>query len=312
MRIFLALGCLVATISISAYEFKDSMHLLKEAYSVASFELGETLKDKSRYSFSEGRMTLNESEGNHLVKYKFRFYLPKNLKKTNLIVLTPNIEGLTVLERRLAHRLANEGYPVLVPFDRGEKLTFDQETAQKMERIVRRAMAGTFHLIEKIESSFPEINTEEMGLIGASLGGIRSSILFGLDPRFKAAFLSVAGGDIPLLYGITQLEVLADFREKHMSALGFETAEQYTEYLRSALFLDPLIITQSPNLKGVALIIAEKDDVVPTVNQWRLFSEIKKAGVHPKTFPMNVSHVRGALELIIKEKTLLNWLEKHL
>ncbi|GAB4417195.1 MAG: hypothetical protein OHK0056_26020 [Bacteriovoracaceae bacterium] len=310
MKFIILLVLLIS--NVHSEEFEDSRYLLDSAYSSNSFEIGPVLENNKQYQFQEGTLVLRENESQELIFFKFRFYLPHKLVRKNLIVLTPNIAGLTILEKRLAHTLSSNGHPVLVPFDREEKLAFDHETAIKMERIVRRAMAGTFHMINNIKSQFPAINTEQMGVVGASLGGIRSSILFGLDSRFKAAFISVAGADIPSLYGATQLEQLVTFREQHMLALNLTKIEDYVSYLRHFIYLEPSLIVKNPNLKGVAMVIAEKDTAVPTKNQWELFRVIKNQGVHPKTYILNSGHVRGAAELIVREKTVLEWLSLNL
>lgn len=298
--------------NLHAFEFADGNYLLDTAYQKKFFSASNLIESKKEYDIFEGQLELVESESSEIIHFKFRFYLPHKLIKPNLITLTPNIGGLTILEKRLAHTLSSHGYPVLVPFDRAEQLSFDQSTAYKMERIVRRAMAGTLHMIRELKNLKPSINTDQMGVVGASLGGIRSSILYGLDSRFKTAFLSVAGADIPSLYGLTQLEQLVEFRRRHMAALGLTQNENYTEYLRDFIFLEPSLIKNSPHLDGVALIIAEKDTTVPTLNQWKLFSVIKQQGVHPKTYVLDSGHVRGALELIRREQTMLQWLEHHL
>lgn len=310
MKILIAFIYIFA--SAQAFEFADSRYLLEEAYQTSSFEFLPEIENKKKYHYQEGRLNLVEKESREIIHFKFRFYLPKNVQIKNLIVLTPNIEGLTVLEKRLAHTLSSNGHPVLVPFDRAEKLSFDQETAYKMERVVRRAMAGTFHMIGNLKIMYPLLPTDSMGVVGASLGGIRSSILYGLDSRFKAAFISVAGADIPSLYGSTELEELAKFRLQHMGALNFTQIEDYVSYLRDFIYLEPALIAKSPHLKGVAMVIAENDSTVPTKNQWALFKVIKNQGIHPKTFVLDAGHVRGAIELIRREKNIIKWLDLHL
>ena len=303
--------------SLMAYEFKDSDHLLKEAFQRESFSL--SLEDqKNNYTEYTGVMKLKElinpvsDELQQLLDYKFLFFLPQNITSANLIVVTPTIGGVSLFEKVIARRFAKAGYPVLIPIERKASGIIDKYIGARMERHVRRAMAASFHEIGALKEKFSFINTDEMGAIGASLGGIRSSLLFSLDNRFKVAFIAVAGGKIPLIYRYTQLEQLVISREKHKDFLGLSTNEQYANYLSKELYLDPIQITQNENLKNVAMVISNDDTTVPTLTQWELFTTIKDAGVHPKTFTTNGGHGRGAFDLILKKNFILDWFKARL
>jgi hypothetical protein len=268
-----------------------------------------TLDDKSAYRIFEGSLVLSELASQESLRFKYRLYQSKT-PINRLIVLTPNIEGVTILERRLAHRLAKEGFHVLVPFARAEQFPFDEETSAKIERTFERAMAASLYMIEEIKSAVA-FDSEQMGLAGASQGGIRSATLYGLDHRFKAIFIAVAGADLPSLYVETEIDQLVEFREAHMEGVDIVNLNEYEDYLRKTLRLDPFLIIENPRLDGIAMIIAQEDDIVPTSNQWKLWSAIKNAGVHPKTFIKDVTHVTGALMLIRYEGVMVPWfLEK--
>lgn len=310
--IFMLIGVLFGLEArAEVYKFSDSRYLLEDAYQRLAFSQAVE-EDKRDFQQWQGNLTLLEKESEEELRYQFLFYYPKDLTHSNLIVLTPNIEGVTILETEMAKYLVNKGFPVVVPIERAQNIVFDQGTAFRMERHIRRAMAGTFHIIEALKSRFPLINTQSMGVAGSSLGGIRSSILYGLDERFKAAFISVAGADIPLLYEVTQLESLVSFRDKHMEYLGLRDVSDYSAYLRKFLFLEPNIIINNPHLENVAMIISDNDEVVPTVNQWRLFSRIKEQGVHPKTYITKRGHLLAALELLFRRNRVLEWFQDKL
>ena len=303
--------------SLMAYEFEDSEHLLKEAFQREDFSL--TIDDeKKEYTEYTGSMRLIElinpvsDEDHQLLDYKFLFFLPQKISAANLIIVTPTIGGVSLFEKTIARRFAKAGYPVLIPIERKASGIIDKDIGARMERQVRRAMAASFHEIEALKEKYSYINTDEMGAIGASLGGIRSSILFSLDNRFKVAFIAVAGANIPLIYRDTQLEQLVISRNKHKKFLNLSTNEEYTNYLSKELYLDPYQITKNKNLQNVAMVISNDDTTVPTLTQWNLFTAIKEAGVHPKTFTTNGGHGRGAFSLILKKNFILDWFKKRL
>lgn len=311
----LALSLLIFfSFSALSYEFKDSKHLLEEAFEVHSNEL---VAEKTRRKHTEykGSILLRElinpvptesEKTQEVLTFDYLFYMPKNLKKANLIVVTPTIGGVSFFEKTIAKRLANAGYPVLIPIERKRvnAALYDDFTFVRMERHVRRAMAASFHEIAVLKEEFPEIKIASMGAVGASLGGIRSSILLSLSNNFKAAFIAVAGGDIASIYKDTQLEELVTFREEHMEYLGVESKTLYTDLMRAEFFLDPMNIIRNENLKNVAMTISNNDNTVSTQSQWNLFTAIKEAGVHPKTFITEGGHGIGAASLLLKKDFL--------
>jgi dienelactone hydrolase len=307
----LILALIILSFKVYAFPVNNVEELLNP-YNISTFKLGKIIKDKKAYLVKEGLITLNEYPSYEDLTFYFLFYKPKSNDLKPLIVLTPNINGVTILERRLAHHLCKNGYPVLVPLDRYEKFTFDKETVLKIERKERRALASTLLTIRSLKRKLPYLNTQKMGLVGASLGGIRSSMLYGFDDRFQAIFIAVAGGDLPSLYRETKLEQLVDFRCSHMRALGFTDTQEYEQHLRDYLFLDPNQVVKNPRLGNVAMVIADRDTTVPAINQWILWKKIKAKGIHPKTFILDKSHVRGAVELIVKKKFMLNWFARKL
>jgi hypothetical protein len=270
----------------------------------------KAIKEKRNYSILDGSLKLFESSSEEILLFKYRLYKSKRANR-RLVVLTPNIEGVTVLERRLAHKLAGEGFHVLIPFARLESPKFDSLTSYRIERTFERAMAATLLMIEEVEN-YIEFEQDQIGLAGASQGGIRSATLYGLDNRFKALFVAVAGADLPSLYAGTEIEQLVSFRDSHMKGTNISSTKDYENYLREHLVLDPSLIVQNPYLDGIALVIANNDQIVPSTNQWKLWETIKEAGHTPKTYVKNVSHVVGALMLVRYENVMVEWFQEKL
>ena len=295
-------------ISFSSFAFLSGEEILSQ-YEFKKIEMNLE-KERSSYDISFGEMFLREKQSDELIQYRFKLYQAKSSRK-RLLILNPNIDGVTILERRLAHSLAKYGYHVLIPFARMESFPFDENTTETINLTQKRAMVGTLSLIEQLNEKL-DFHADKLGLLGASQGGIRSSMLFGLDFRFKALFSAVAGGDFPSLFANTQIDPLVEYRKKHKEVLGIQSNQTYEDHLRSVLRFDPLMITQSPHLSGVAMVIANQDDIVPTANQWKLWKAIKAKGIHPKTWVKDLGHIPGALQLIVYEKSLKDWFDKHL
>lgn len=258
-----------------------------------------------------GVLKLYEAATEKTVSFEYKFFAPAHESRGKLIVITPNIEGATPLEFLLKDYLVKRGFSVLIPYALPLDFTFDATTAQQFERASERAFAGTTALIDLL-SQTEDFDTSSIGLMGASLGGIRSSILFGLDTRFRAMFVAVAGADFPSLYANSQNSHIRPLREAHMRSLGMTRTSSYENYLRARLTLDPSVVVQSPYLSNVAMVIAEDDKIVPTYNQWQLWRLIKASGVHPKTYISETGHVQGALHLLRYRQIIHNWFVKKL
>lgn len=118
-------------------------------------------------------------------------------------------------------------------------------------------------------ASQPEVDPERLGITGISLGGITGSLAFTAEPRFKKAFLMLAGGDVARI-GLESPEAAR--------IIGNWKAEGGTEEELIALLkpIDP--VTYGKNVRGRKVILwnAKNDEIVPpacTESLWHAFGE---------------------------------------
>lgn len=293
-------------ISLSVFAQSDSDYLLTGSKTDISYnDAGE--------KHLEGHLELFETKTGETIEFQFDYYAPTpDLEATDkLVVITPTIEGATPLEYLLKDYLQNRGFHVLIPRALPLVFTYDSTTVAQFERASVRARVGTTRIINFLGKT-EHFDGKSIGLLGASLGGIRSSILFGLDSRFKAMFVAVAGADFPSIYANSQNSILRPIRAGHMRYLGMYDEAKYENYLRGKLELDPYMVVRSKYLQNVAMVIAEDDKIVPTYNQWQLWSAIKAQGIHPKTFISDSGHIQGALHLLRYRADIVEWFKVRL
>lgn len=282
------------------------------------------VSEQSDFSFNNagekhvnGSLSLLEKSTDQVIEYQYDYYAPAPASDpahetgNKLVIITPTIEGATPLEFLLKDYLQNRGFHVLIPRSLPLVFNYDETTFEQFETFSVRSHIGTSSILN-ILAGRESFDAKSIGLLGASLGGIRSSILFGLDSRFKAMFVAVAGADFPSLYAYSDNSVLRPIRKEHMKYLGVTLQSEYEELLRDHLVIDPKMITHSPYLANVAMVISDDDDVVPTYNQWQLWSTIKAQGVHPKTFITQSGHVQGALHLLRYRSIIAEWFKERL
>jgi len=114
-----------------------------------------------------------------------------------------------------------------------------------------------------------EIDPEQLGIMGISLGGIVSALAAEAEPRFQKVGLLLAGGDVTKI--LWESPKTAPIREKWLAQGG--TVEGLQDLLRP---IDP--VTYAANLKGrkVLMLNAAKDEVIPracTESLWKAAGE---------------------------------------
>ncbi len=118
----------------------------------------------------------------------------------------------------------------------------------------------------------PEVDPEELGIMGISLGGITSALAGTAEPRFKKMFLMLAGGDLGQIgWESDGLPELAEARQRWL-AQG-KTKEELLEVLRP---FDPVQYGQNVRDRKILMLNASHDEVVPpacTVSLWKAFGE---------------------------------------
>jgi len=115
----------------------------------------------------------------------------------------------------------------------------------------------------------PEVDPEELGIMGISLGGITAALATTAEPRFGKAFLMLAGGDVARI-GWESTEVAA-VRERWLAEGG--SFESLVEVLRP---VDPVQYADNARDRKIVMFNALHDKVVPpacTESLWHALGE---------------------------------------
>jgi dienelactone hydrolase len=114
-----------------------------------------------------------------------------------------------------------------------------------------------------------EVSSDEIGIMGISLGGITGALACSIEPRFTKACLLLAGGDMGQV-AWTSTE-MAELREK-WTAEG-HTKQELFDILKQ---VDPVTYARPVPGRKILMLNASKDEVVPpacTESLWRAFGE---------------------------------------
>lgn len=115
----------------------------------------------------------------------------------------------------------------------------------------------------------PEVDPEQLGITGISLGGITGSLALTAEPRFKKAFLMLAGGDVARigLESPEAQEIIGRWRAEG------KTDADLIDVLKP---IDPVTYGQNVRGRKIVMFNAKNDEIVPpacTESLWKSFGE---------------------------------------
>ncbi|MBC7711828.1 MAG: hypothetical protein H7177_00715 [Rhizobacter sp.] len=228
-------------------------------------------------------------------QYEATTYQPTDRDIKAILILTPTIAGVSLMEKANAHYFSKAGFLVIMPLPYDDEITSTQPDIAKLDEGFIRPALAVDSFIEISEKQFHLPANLPVFAMGASQGGIRTLIITSHSPRITAAWFATAGGDFASIYARSTVKKIATFRENHMKFLGLTKVSDYETYLRNNLKNDPAIACKDIKVPFVQTI-ALKDDKVPTENQELL---VKNCPAH-KVIRIDTGHVGGSL-------TTLKW-----
>lgn len=114
-----------------------------------------------------------------------------------------------------------------------------------------------------------EVDRDDLGIMGISLGGITGSLALTAEPRFRKAFLMLAGGDVAQI-GLNSPEA-AELLGNWKAQGGSEAS--LIELLRP---VDPVTYGQNVHGRKIIMYNATEDEIIPracTDSLWRSFGQ---------------------------------------
>lgn len=224
---------------------------------------------------------------------RFELYTVPTSKPAPLVLVLAPYRGQTFVDRGYAEALAQAGMHaaiVAVP-----KEAYQQEQGiDYINRFFLRHTINTRTLAYALQyDRNSPIKVSRIGLIGTSLGGIRGSILFGIDSRFEAAVLIIPGGDLPNLIANTVLAPISRWRRRLLGIMEGHTPSEekreidleevtaFEQRLRPHVQIEPLDFVRPDSNDRLLWVRSKNDNFVPRRNQDRLFNAYAAADRKP-------------------------------
>jgi dienelactone hydrolase len=233
---------------------------------------------------------------------KIEFYVQKKAGKFPTILALPISGGIDFSVRGFAKLFASNGLNCAVVYNRRVDLD-DTESAEEVEDYFRQTVLDSRQILDYLVGR-EEVDSDRLGCLGLSLGGIRASIVAGVDERLKCSVIGLAGGSIADINLLSDKKEIRKYMEE-LTEMGISSEIIYTE-LSDKVITDPLKLAQYVDARDVLMFTAMFDRVVPR----KCCDQLREAIGKPEVVYLLSGHYGSFLYLPYAEWKSLSFFKK--
>ncbi len=271
-------------------------------------EATETLLEEKK-TYRVKRVTLPASKasspGDTAVKQDtivLDYYEIKGGGKTPVVIVLPVLGGNNNESELFCSYFAEHGYASLIVHrDRKQK---EFVNLQNIEWSLRDMVVDNKIVIDWLMTR-NEIDADRIGVFGASMGGIKASLLLSLDPRIKAGVIALAGGDLPYMFWNSKEKGIIERIDALMRKSKLSREELYG-ILRNKIKTDPLPLAPYMDARNILLVQPVFDKIVP----YRKQRELGKAIGGPERIHLLAGHYTSIAYIYYVRRASLRFFEK--
>lgn len=240
--------------------------------------------------------------GDH--KIEIDYYELTAAGKSPLVLVLPILNGENILASNTASYLAQNGFSAMI-VHRQEKYK-SEDNIDKVNMVLEQMVYDHMQAIDWAETRM-EIDIDNIGVVGFSMGGIKAALLSGIDYRIKSTAIIVAGSGVADILTFTNLKRLANIRHLVMKEKGI-TRTDFKQSLEDKLICDPENYAQYIDSNNTMMVIAVLDLVIPPSRQKALRRKIG----NPETFYLLAGHHTTFLCSPILRRKIRDFFEEKL
>jgi len=233
---------------------------------------------------------------------KIDCYVQKKYGKFPTVLILPISGGVDFSVKGFARLFASNGFNCAVVHNRKVDLD-DTESAEEVEDYFRQTVLDNRQALDYLVER-EEVDENRLGCLGLSLGGIKASLISGVDERLKCSVLGLAGGSIADIALLSREKDLKDYI-KELIEQGILSETIHVE-LSDKVTTDPLKLAEYIDARNVLMYIAAFDRVVPRKCGDRLWEAIGK----PEVIYLFSGHYSAFLYLPYAEARSLSFFKK--
>ncbi len=216
--------------------------------------------------------------------------------RPTVVVFRPFGGGKTI-DAMTAIKYAKRGYNAIISVPTESLADQTRPIAKIGSLLIRECIAGRV-AIDLLET-LPGTDKERIYATGISMGGIRTSLFFGVEPRVKKASEIVGGGDLPGIIADTEFTTLKKVRDARMRIEGIRTIEEFRSYMRKVTPVDPLDFGVLREPEDLLMFIGKGDQFVLDKYQEKLFHAFSRPeeGRYPLALHTEKGHILTAAKI---------------
>lgn len=251
------------------------------------------------------RVTTPGDAAPHLVQIVHHAPDPAPTGRRPAVVVSPILGGRNDVSILAAQALARRGLHAAVVL-RAESLLDGAQGEERLERVLRTAIVDRRRAIDWL-TTLPGVDPARVGAVGASLGGIATTILAAVEPRVGASVLVLAGGDLASVITRSAEPRVRRYARERLAG-GVADAADLRRRIAAAVPSDPLALAPHVDARRALVIMARWDDVVPTDAQVRLHAALGR----PASLTLPAGHYSAAALLPLVLDEAADFLERTL
>lgn len=222
-----------------------------------------------------------------------------------LVLMAPILGGDLLLLSDLAVDLASKGFHAAVLRRERPEVDAPRSVAEVEDRIAADVSAQVQALDWLLER--PDVDPDRVASFGISAGGIQCAIVAGVDPRYRAHVIALAGGPLADVLVDSDEPTIRSLVARGKGLVGLDD-EALRGALAAAVTTDPIAVARYVPPERVLLVLATKDRSVPTATGRRL----REALGHPETLEIALGHREALLALPVVRGRIHAFLHERL
>ncbi len=230
------------------------------------------------------------------------YYVGKGPGRRPTVLMLPISGGVDISVTSFADYFTPRGINCAIVYNREVEIE-DTNSAEQVEAYFRQTVLDNRQVLDYLVTR-PDVDPNRLGCMGLSLGGIKASLLAGVDKRVKCAVLGLAGGSMADIAMNSKEKRLEDY-VKYLQKIG-APAEMIHSELQEKVRTDPLQLGPYVDARDTLMFVAAFDQVVPT---WT-GNQLRQTIGGPKTVYLLAGHYTSFLFLPYAHRESLSFVKK--
>ena len=190
---------------------------------------------------------------------KIDYYAQIKEGKFPVVLVMPLSGHIDFTAKGFARKFVSNGINCAILHDRDidfEEIMSAEEVEDYFSQTVLDGRQALDYLVQR-----QEVDKEKIGCIGFSLGGIKASLISGVDERIKYSVIGLAGGSIADITVNSKNKGMREYIQE-LREIGIDSETIYDE-LSNKVITDPLELGGYIDARNVLMYIASFDKVIP-------------------------------------------------